>query len=330
MAFISALVFSYPPKSIYNTSICHYNRISFKLQSKNSSSIMLKALELYCGIGGFAKACEEFDIEVIKAYDQNENALLTYNANFSHKAEKFNLEQISSNLLDEINADFLWMSPPCQPYTKKGIQKDIKDPRSKSFLKILESLLTCKTPPSHIGLENVEYFKYSQARELLIETLTKMDYYIRETTLCPTKIGIPNRRERYYMVASVKPLKKLQIKYKKQNLLSFLLHPQNPSFIPKETKKRFQKGFRIIDKIDEDTYTTCFTSSYGKSWMHSGAYLQEDNNIRLFEPEEIALLLGFTENFILPKQLSKRTLYKLLGNSISVYALKAILTQFDI
>ncbi len=189
---------------------------------------MIKAVELYCGIGGFAKACEDLDIEVTHAYDQNDAAIFTYNVNHTNTATKFNLEKFDANYLDSINVDFLWMSPPCQPYTRKGVQKDIEDSRSNSFLGVLNALSLCKIPPTHIGLENVEAFKDSQARKLLLKTLKSRDYYINETLLCPSELGVPNRRMRYYLCASLKPLKPIEKTFTCKELNQFINEPNEP------------------------------------------------------------------------------------------------------
>ncbi len=246
-----------------------------------------------------------------------------HNLNFLHKSKKFNLEQFNATFLE--NIDFLWMSPPCQPYTTKGKKRDLLDNRTKSFLKILESIEI--NPPFFIGFENVVGFKNSNARELLLNTLKKLKYNINEVLLCPSELGIPNRRPRYYLVASKEKLCKIKkVNYSKE-LKDFLIEPQKPHLIPEEKLNRFSNGFRIL-KIDEkDSYTTCFTSSYGKSYMYSGSYIECKDGVRFFEPIEIANLLGFGENFKFPKELTRRNSYKLVGNSLSIFALKVILKQ---
>jgi len=289
---------------------------------------VIQASELYCGIGGFAKACESFDIKVANAYDQNDSALKTYNVNFSHNATKFNLEKFNETHLK--NIDFLWMSPPCQPYTRKGKQQDTKDNRSKSFLQILKTISTCKTLPTHIGLENVEGFKNSQARVLFLKTLKNRGYYINETLLCPSELGVPNRRMRYYLVASLNPLKPIEKSFSYKELKKFLKEPSKPFLIPINKLEKFKDGFRIINIEQKDAYTTCFTSSYSKSWMHSGAYLACKDGVRLFEPNEIASLMGFGDDFIFQEELTKKQCYKLVGNSLSVYAVRCVISQFDL
>lgn len=222
------------------------------------------------------------------------------------------------------------MSPPCQPYTSKGVQKDFNDTRANSFKTILNAIAMCDKPPTHIAVENVEGFKKSKMREILISTLQTKGYYINETLLCPSELGIPNRRLRYYLCASKKPLKKLEKKHIKKKLLEFITNPDKPYLIPPKVLEKFAEGFRILESEDEKAYTTCFTSSYSKSWMHSGAYLKTKDGIRLFEPNEIAHILGFGKDFIFPQSVTKRQAYKLIGNSLSVDVVSCILTQFDL
>jgi len=284
----------------------------------------LNAIELYCGIGGFAKACEGLHVNIVQAYDQNDSAIDTYNKNFSHQATKFNLEKFDEKHLN--NIDFLWMSPPCQPYTRKGAKKELEDNRTDSFKTILNAISS--NPPLHVALENVEGFKNSSGRDLLVKTLKDRSYHISETLLCPSELGIPNRRMRYYLCASLKPLKPIEKSFTCKELNEFIKEPNEPFLIPNDKLEKFREGFRIINPDNKNAYSTCFTSSYSKSWMHSGAYLTCKDDVRLFEPNEIASLMGFGDDFVFPDELSKRQCYKLIGNSLSVYAVKAILTQF--
>jgi DNA (cytosine-5)-methyltransferase 1/tRNA (cytosine38-C5)-methyltransferase len=285
----------------------------------------MRAIELYCGIGGFAKACEGLNVEIVKAYDQNDSAIASYNANFSHKATKFNLEKFDETHLE--NIDFLWMSPPCQPYTSKGNRKELKDSRTDSFKSILKAIQI--KPPLHVVVENVEGFKESSGRDLLVKTLKNKGYHLSETLLCPSELGIPNRRMRYYLCASLKPLKPIEKRFTCRELKEFLKEPNEPFLIPTDKLEKFRDGFRIINPQDKNTYSTCFTSSYSKSWMHSGAYLTYKDSVRLFEPNEISSLMGFGDDFVFPNELTKRQCYKLIGNSLSVFTVKAILTQLD-
>ncbi|KAI7898771.1 S-adenosyl-L-methionine-dependent methyltransferase [Cokeromyces recurvatus] len=98
------------------------------------------------------------------------------------------------------------MSPPCQPYTRIGLQQGSEDARAKSFLHLLNVLGEMKNKPKYILLENVKGFEESDSREMLVNKLKECDYSFQEFLLTPLQLGIPNSRMRYYLLAKLKPL----------------------------------------------------------------------------------------------------------------------------
>ncbi|KAI7854319.1 S-adenosyl-L-methionine-dependent methyltransferase [Circinella umbellata] len=102
------------------------------------------------------------------------------------------------------------MSPPCQPYSRQGLQKGSQDNRSKSFLHLLEVLETMTHRPKYILVENVKGFEESDSHDLLIDSLNHCNYTFQEFLLTPLQLGIPNSRMRYYLLAKQKPLSFIQ------------------------------------------------------------------------------------------------------------------------
>lgn len=95
------------------------------------------------------------------------------------------------------------MSPPCQPFTRNGLQKDIDDPRTASFVHLLE--LLPQLDIENVLVENVKGFEKSQMREMLVNALLKCDFCYQEFILNPNQFGVPNSRTRYYCLARKKP-----------------------------------------------------------------------------------------------------------------------------
>ncbi|XP_026217077.1 tRNA (cytosine(38)-C(5))-methyltransferase isoform X2 [Anabas testudineus] len=112
------------------------------------------------------------------------------------------------------------MSPPCQPFTRIGLQGDIRDSRTKSFLYILDLLPRLCKLPRFILLENVKGFESSSARELLVKTLKECGYTFKEVMVSPTSVGIPNSRLRYFMIAKISPED-----FSSQKILDAFPHP---------------------------------------------------------------------------------------------------------
>ncbi|XP_063063044.1 tRNA (cytosine(38)-C(5))-methyltransferase [Engraulis encrasicolus] len=168
----------------------------------------LRALELYSGIGGMHYALKESGVsaEVAAAVDVNTTANQIYKHNFPDTTLwSKTIEGITLSDFDKLEFDMILMSPPCQPFTRIGLQGDISDPRAKSFLYILDLLPRLSKLPRFILLENVKGFETSSARDALLTTLRDCGYSFQEFLLTPTALGIPNSRLRYFLIAKAPP-----------------------------------------------------------------------------------------------------------------------------
>nr|XP_031540962.1 tRNA (cytosine(38)-C(5))-methyltransferase isoform X3 [Vicugna pacos]XP_031540963.1 tRNA (cytosine(38)-C(5))-methyltransferase isoform X3 [Vicugna pacos]XP_031540964.1 tRNA (cytosine(38)-C(5))-methyltransferase isoform X3 [Vicugna pacos] len=84
-----------------------------------------------------------------------------------------------------------------------GLQGDVTDPRTNSFLYILDILPRLQKLPKYILLENVKGFEVSSTRDLLIQTIENCGFQYQEFLLSPTSLGIPNSRLRYFLIAKL-------------------------------------------------------------------------------------------------------------------------------
>ncbi|XP_070784272.1 tRNA (cytosine(38)-C(5))-methyltransferase isoform X1 [Enoplosus armatus] len=168
----------------------------------------LRVLELYSGIGGMHYALKEsgIPVQVVAAIDINTTANQIYRYNFPDTPLwNKTIEGITLDDFNKLSFDMILMSPPCQPFTRIGLQGDIADPRTKSFLYILDLLPRLCRLPRFILLENVKGFESSSARERLVKTLRECGYTFQEIMVSPTSVGIPNSRLRYYLIAKMSP-----------------------------------------------------------------------------------------------------------------------------
>ncbi|XP_042254919.1 tRNA (cytosine(38)-C(5))-methyltransferase [Thunnus maccoyii] len=166
----------------------------------------LRVLELYSGIGGMHFALKESGIpaQVVAAVDINTTANQIYRHNFpGTPLWNKTIEGLTLDDFNKLSFDMILMSPPCQPFTRIGLQGDIADPRTKSFLYLLDLLPRLCRLPRFILMENVKGFESSSARERLVKTLMKCGYTFQELMVSPTSVGIPNSRLRYFLMAKI-------------------------------------------------------------------------------------------------------------------------------
>ncbi|NXK87624.1 TRDMT methyltransferase, partial [Formicarius rufipectus] len=142
--------------------------------------------------------------EVVAAVDVNTLANDVYKHNFpSTPLWAKTIEGITLQEFDRLSFDMILMSPPCQPFTRTGLQGDVSDPRTKSFLYILDILPRLQKRPKYLLLENVKGFESSSARIELLQTLATCGFKYQEFLLSPTCLGIPNSRLRYFLIAKL-------------------------------------------------------------------------------------------------------------------------------
>lgn len=280
----------------------------------------MRVLELYAGIGGVA-AC---GAPVVAAIDHDEAAHRTYTANFEHPAHRLNLVSVRAERLARFEADLWWLSPPCQPFTVRGARRDVADRRCESLLHLLEVLQQVR--PTTVVLENVPGFEGSIAHGRLREALS--GYSIVEGSWCPSALGVPMMRRRFYLVATQRPVR-LRIPVLPLRPLRGYLDPE-PSAqmrLSADFLERYGGALHVVEAEDPEAVAVCFTGAYGKSPVYAGSYLRREGELYRFSPAEIARLMGFPEGFELPADIRKAS--KLLGNSLSVDVVRWIFSEIS-
>lgn len=280
--------------------------------------------EFFCGIGGLA-ACLPPASDAL-SIDINRNALEVHRLNFGHPQSCKTIESLSVSDLAKAPADLWWMSPPCQPYTRQGRQRDMADPRSAGFRNMLH--LISEMRPLRIGFENVPDFVGSEGCRLLRQTLEHNRYNFVETVFCPTELGALNRRRRYYLVASLNTSLDRPDRVRDSRAIQLQSDVDQQMFgLPDEWLEKYGDAMHVVTEelLDSGMETTrCFTSAYGRSPLRSGSFLKTTSGIRFFTPLEILWQLGFPMSFELPDWPPEK-LWPLTGNSLALPAVRFLL-----
>lgn len=167
-----------------------------------------RVLEFYSGIGGMRFSLKQSGIHatIVEAFDINNIANEVYKHNFGHSPCQRNIQSLTAAQLDKLKANAWLLSPPCQPYTRQGLQKDAEDARAYSFLKIIELIPSMLYPPTMLFVENVVGFESSITHNQLLELLGKTGFVTQEFILSPLQFGVPYSRPRYFCLAKKMPL----------------------------------------------------------------------------------------------------------------------------
>lgn len=283
-----------------------------------------RVLELFAGIGGCAAALSGH-AEVVCAVDQDADAHATYTRNHPHPARRWNVASLRPERLAAFEADLWWASPPCQPFTVRGQRRDVDDPRCRAFNRMVELIDAVR--PRHVALENVPGFEGSRAHGRLRETLQRHSYHVAERLLCPGQLGVPNKRLRFYLIASLDPLSAWRdVRRRPRPLVDYLDdEPDEALYVDDALLARYGDALPVTDLEHPEPQIHCVTSAYGRSPVYAGSYVRDGRGVRLLSPDEIVALLHFPRSFRFPPELPVRRRYKLAGNSLSVVAVREVL-----
>lgn len=284
--------------------------------------MMWRVLELFAGLGGWRLAFQGLG-SVVAAYDISPHANAAYALNHGERPWTREIASVPMRELAAHRADTWAMSPPCQPYCRMGLKRDLEDPRSKAFLRLLEVL--AEAPPERLVLENVAGFPGSQGHARLVDLLERLGFQRAELLLCPTALGIPNQRPRFYLIAARHPVRLEPPEPLEPGPLAPYLDPEPDSelILSPEEATRFGPGLDIVEPGDRRS--TCFIGGYGQRYVGSGSFLRmDDGRLRRFSPSEVARLLGYPDGFRFPETLPREARYKLLGNGLSLPAARWI------
>lgn len=171
----------------------------------------MKFVDLFAGLGGFHRALNRLGHECVFACEIDAELRTTYEANFPRVSGHIHAD--IRDCKDTVPAhDILCAGFPCQPFSKSGTQKGLKDKtRGTLFHEIVDVLERCR--PEYVVLENVGNFeRHDEGRtwKIVRESLEKLNYNVQGTEhvtsggtglLSPHHFGFPHSRERFYIVA---------------------------------------------------------------------------------------------------------------------------------
>jgi len=241
--------------------------------------------------------------DIIAAVDINPITNRIYSHNFPDiKLIPKCITNLTAKTLDSWNVDMMLMSPPCQPFTRVGKQRDVTDERTKSFLHILQLIPQLSKLPKYLLIENVHGFENSETHNKLIEMLEKLNFSFQEFLLTPTQFGIPNSRLRYYLIAK-RPLLNFHFDTTQQvekelpahchcstttappcfsvpvpamkPLSDYLIDYSADSLSDWMVADKFFRHIWVMDLVDNSSTTCCcFTKRYGRHVDGAGSIIR--------------------------------------------------------
>lgn len=310
---------------------------------KTSREKKLKVTSLFCGCGGmdlgiqgnFSFLGKHFDalpFEIVYAADNDSYATTIYNSNFSHKCELKDVKDIIPSQVPD--HDILLGGFPCQSFSisaQNPPRLGYKDDRGKLFFEMV-NVLKEKQPRFFIG-ENVKGLlsaNKGKAFPMIVKEFEKAGYYIHHKLLNASEYGVPQKRERVFIVgfrefddyfnfSFPNPETLNGSKVKLRQVIDKKANKDDKWFF---SQKAVDGMLRVREKMNkgrvQDLNQPCNTiSSHLAKVSLNGTdpVLMIDERYRRFTPREAASIQSFPESFKLDI-VSENRQYRAIGNAV--------------
>lgn len=306
----------------------------------NCNSGKFSFIDLFAGIGGIRIPFQELGGVCVFSSEWDRFAQKTYKANFGETPQG-DITKIEASAIPDF--DVLLGGFPCQPFSSAGLKKGFADTRGTLFFEI-ERILKEKRPKAFL-LENVKQLQsHDKGRTLtvILNHIDALDYYVKYEILRAGDFGVPQNRERTYIVGFDKnyfdisddyDFKFPTPTYEKTRLGDILEADVDERYTLTDAiwsgfKKRKQNnvnrgaGFGYCLFNEDSPYVSTLVARYYKDGQEILIDQGPDKNPRKLTPRECARLQGFPDSFIIP--VSNMQAYKQFGNSVAVPVVRAV------
>lgn len=297
-------------------------------------------IDLFAGIGGIRIPFQELGGKCVFTSEWDKFAQKTYHVNFGD-IPNGDITKITNEEIPDF--DVLLAGFPCQPFSQAGLKKGFSDTRGTLFFEI-ERIIKAKRPKAFL-LENVKQLRgHDKGRTLkvILEHLDDLDYQVTYDVLRAADFGVPQNRERIYIVGFNRSYYGLDKEYKfsfpepthqktrlgdilednvdEKYTISQKLYEGHIRRKAEHQKKGNGFGFSLFNADSE--YTNTISARYYKDGSEILIDQGPDIPPRKLTPRECAGLQGFPDSFIIP--VSDTQAYKQFGNSVAVPVIRAI------
>lgn len=312
-----------------------------KLPSENLKG--LTCIDLFAGLGGFRLALESCGAECVYTNEWDKYAQEVYQMNFNELPEG-DITQVDEKNIP--NHDILCAGFPCQAFSISGKRKGFEDSRGTLFFDVARIVKNKR--PKVVFMENVRNFAThdgGNTLDVVKTTMNELGYSFYSDVLNSVHYGIPQKRERIYMVCFRNDLDVKTFQFPKPFKLThfledFLLEDDEVEHLIKHREDLILKDIDIVENESksirlgivgkggqgERIYSpkgiaVTLSAHGGGVFAKTGGYLVNGKTRRL-HPRECARVMGFPDSYKLHPNANQA--YKQFGNSVVINVLQYI------
>lgn len=201
------------------------------------------------GIGGGRLGMELSGLECVGHSEIDEKTSMTYTKFFNDNRNYRDLTKIDPNILP--NFDVLLAGFPCQTFSIAGKRQGFSDDRGKIIFSLIEIIKEKKI--KYFLLENVKGLinhKKGKTLKIIKNELEKIGYNLYIKVLNSIDFGVPQKRERVYIVGFRKDLDREKFEFPKEEDIIYNLE----EYIDNSNDLELNKNDKTFNKYLKNKY----------------------------------------------------------------------------
>ena len=262
---------------------------------------MLKLLSLFTGIGAFEKALERLnvDYELVGFSEIDKYAIKSYCA-IHNVPENKNLGDVAKIEIDKIpDFDLMSWGFPCQDISIAGRMEGIKEGTRSGLYYEGYKILKAKMPKISIieNVKNLTSQRFKEQFESILNDISELGYNNYWKVLNAKDYGVPQNRERVFIVSIRKDIDKNDFTFPSPvtlvlKLKDILEDKVDDKFYLTENGigRLIKKNNKLLKDYQNPNISSCLIAGYHKMSGNQNQYIAESNNVErvtgLFDTEK--------------------------------------------
>jgi DNA (cytosine-5)-methyltransferase 1 len=171
----------------------------------------ISAIDVFCGIGGLSYGFKQEGIEILAGFDSDPSCKFAFEANIESDFHDVDVSELKGRALKKLfgvkknHYRVLIGCAPCQPFSTYTKRYRKKASSSDDRWQLLEefSRLVRETRPHVVSMENVPRLETHPVFVEFVRDLESLGYHVNYGTLRAERFGVPQRRTRLVLLASL-------------------------------------------------------------------------------------------------------------------------------